>query len=316
MGGTGAFMNIEHLREFIYLAKTLSFSVTARQFYVSQSVLSKHIASMEGELGVKLFLRDSHHVRLSQSGKAFFEEACALVGGYDRAIARIVAINQSFESVVRVGYLRNAARPFLAMFLKRMQRDCPLVRVNLFCMEYGELLSALNARKVDLAMTIDVDADMRMRCDSAVIYEDRFDAIAGYDHPLAALREKGISTEDLCECQLLLPDPSTYSGMSDFISSLLPTQCTSLARRYYSDVDTMYLDVEMGEHVAFSSEHNIPVFGDKVCFLQIKDKPTSYNVSALWLKDANGDVVAPCLEALDYCKSRLWSKKKEHVDAK
>ncbi len=304
-------MNIEHLREFIYLAETLSFSVTARQFYVSQSVLSKHIASMESELGVKLFLRDSHHVRLSQSGKAFFEEACVIAGRYDHAMARIAAINQSFESVVRVGYLRNAARPFLALFLKRMKKAFPQVRVSLFCMEYGELLSALNMRKVDLAMTIDLEADARARFDAAIIYEDQFDAIVGYGHPLATFQEQGISTGDLCGHQLLLPDPATYSGMSDFVSSLLPTQCKSLVRRYYSDVDTMYLDVEMGEQVAFSSEHNIPVFGDKVCFLQIIDKPTVYNVSALWLKDANNDVIAPCLEALDYCKGRLWPKEKD-----
>ena len=35
-------MNIEHLREFSYLAETLSFSITAKHFYLSTSVLSIH----------------------------------------------------------------------------------------------------------------------------------------------------------------------------------------------------------------------------------------------------------------------------------
>ena len=51
------------------------------------------------------------------------------------------------------------------MFLKRMKKEHPEVRVNLTCMEYGELLAALNMRKVDLALTIDLDPEARGRCD-------------------------------------------------------------------------------------------------------------------------------------------------------
>lgn len=302
-------MNIDHLREFIYLSESLSFSATARKFYVSQSVLSKHIASMEDELGAKLFVRDSHHVRLTQSGKAFFKEANVIVGSYERALDRITAINQSFETVARIGYLRNAARPFLAQFLKYMKREYPAIRVSLVCMEYGELLSALEMQKVDIALTIDLDPAVRSQCDSLILYEDHFDAIVSKDHPLAAFSQQGgIQSGQLCGYQLLLPDPSTYPGMNDFVNALLPTECAFFPRYYYSDVDTVYLDVEIGEYVAFSSEHNIPVFGDRVCFLKIFDKPTVYNVGALWLKDANGDVVEPCREALAFCKEHSLTK--------
>ena len=49
-------MRIEYLQECIDLAKTLSFTQTAKNFYLTQSVLSKHIAQLETELGVTLFL--------------------------------------------------------------------------------------------------------------------------------------------------------------------------------------------------------------------------------------------------------------------
>ena len=95
--------------------------------------------------------------------------------------------------------------------------------------------------------------------------------------------------------------------MSDFVDGLLPDHCSSM-RRYYNDVDTMYLDVEIGEYVAFSSEHNIPVFSDRVCFLPINDRPSNYDVSALWLKDASREAVAPCLDALGRCREWLAAK--------
>lgn len=301
-------MNIDHLREFIYLAETLSFSATAKRFYVSQSVLSKHVASMEEEIGAKLFVRDSHHVRLTKSGEAFLEEVGTIVGSYERALSRITAINQSYESVVRVGYLRNAARPFLAMFLKWMNKEKPGARVSLSCMEYGELYSALAMRRIDLALAIDLDADMKSRCNSLFIYEDCFDAIVSYDHPLASFQDEGINANQLVGHQLLLPDPAAYPGLSSFVEGLLPSSDSLLARQYYSDVDTMYLDVEIGKCVAFSSEHNIPVFGDKACFLRVNDRLTCYSVNALWLKETDGEVVLPCLEALEYCRNHLTSR--------
>ncbi|WP_418238246.1 helix-turn-helix domain-containing protein, partial [Ellagibacter isourolithinifaciens] len=58
-------MNIDYLKEFIDLSETFSFSATARRFYVSSSVLSKHISAMEKELAVKLLRRDSHGVELT-----------------------------------------------------------------------------------------------------------------------------------------------------------------------------------------------------------------------------------------------------------
>lgn len=292
------------MREFICLAETLSFSATAKRFYISQSVLSKRIASMEAELGVPLFTRDSHHVRLTKSGKVFLEEAASIVGGYERALARVQAVNQEYEAVARVGYLRNAARPFLAMFLKRMKKEHPEVRLALTCMEYGELFAAINAQKIDVGLAIDLDVDTRSRCDSLAIYEDRFDAIVAREHPLAAYEETGVTSDMLCGQKLLLPDPAAYPGMSDFVEDILHG-CDNWSYRRYGDVDTMYLDVEANGYIAMSSEHNIPVFGDRACFLRLNDRDTSYNVSALWLKSASLSAVKPCLDALEYCRDWL-----------
>ena len=61
-------MNIDHLKEFAHLANTLNFSTTAQHFYVSTSVISRHIASLEDELGFKLFDRGSRRIELTEAG--------------------------------------------------------------------------------------------------------------------------------------------------------------------------------------------------------------------------------------------------------
>lgn len=58
-------MDINKLKTFIDLAHTLSFSATAANLYTEQSTVSKHIHSLEKELGMSLFDRNNRHVHLS-----------------------------------------------------------------------------------------------------------------------------------------------------------------------------------------------------------------------------------------------------------
>lgn len=138
----GAAANIDHLREFAYLAETLSFAATARHFFISASVLSKHVASMEEDLQVKLFERDSRRVSLTVDGEAFYRDIVPVVDGYDRAVANLEARRKNIDLHLRVGYLRGAARPFPPKFVRFMEKEHPEIELDIRCMEYGELIRA------------------------------------------------------------------------------------------------------------------------------------------------------------------------------
>ena len=47
-------MRISDLAECIQMAKTLSFTQTAKHFYISRSALTKHIASLEQEFDIEI----------------------------------------------------------------------------------------------------------------------------------------------------------------------------------------------------------------------------------------------------------------------
>ena len=64
-------MRIDTLYEFLLLTSNLNFTETAKSFFVSQSVLSNHISGLEKELGIRLFVRDRHSVRLTEAGSLF-----------------------------------------------------------------------------------------------------------------------------------------------------------------------------------------------------------------------------------------------------
>ena len=63
-------MELRHLRSFVYVADTKSFSMASTRCCVTQSAVSQHIRALEDELGCKLLIRTSHGIMLTESGEA------------------------------------------------------------------------------------------------------------------------------------------------------------------------------------------------------------------------------------------------------
>lgn len=85
-------MKLHFLRYFVVLAEELHFGRAAGKLAITQPPLSSAIKSLEEELEVKLLIRDSKHVELTQAGEAFLEEARQILEQVARAsnVARIV----------------------------------------------------------------------------------------------------------------------------------------------------------------------------------------------------------------------------------
>lgn len=63
-------MTLQQLTYFVAIQQYGGFIAAAEELYISQSSLSKSIMTLEKELQVKLFLRNSRTTRLSGSGGA------------------------------------------------------------------------------------------------------------------------------------------------------------------------------------------------------------------------------------------------------
>jgi LysR family nitrogen assimilation transcriptional regulator len=72
-------MDLRELRYFIAVAEAGSFSAAAERHYVAQSALSRHVKSLEAQLGGELFSRGARGVELTESGELLFRRAKRLV---------------------------------------------------------------------------------------------------------------------------------------------------------------------------------------------------------------------------------------------
>lgn len=80
-------MRTDYIHEFLALAVELNFTRTAKSLHLSTSVLSKHMAALEKELGTLLFERGHSSVALTQAGRAFYEGMVPIHEEYRRFMA-------------------------------------------------------------------------------------------------------------------------------------------------------------------------------------------------------------------------------------
>gem|GEM_PF-3028999 len=83
----GGSLNLEHCKELIVLSELLNFSKAAEKLYITQSTLSKHVASAEKEAGFRIFNRTTAHVALTDKGKVYIEYIRQAVEKYELAIS-------------------------------------------------------------------------------------------------------------------------------------------------------------------------------------------------------------------------------------
>ena len=90
-------VSLDQLRTFIAAADEGSFSAAGRRLRRAQSVVSKTLANLEDQLGVKLFDRSGHLPVLTDQGRALLAGARAVAGDVDLLKARAKSLAGGLE---------------------------------------------------------------------------------------------------------------------------------------------------------------------------------------------------------------------------
>lgn len=83
-------MDVEELRTFVEVADALGVTPAARRLGVSKSIVSRHLARLEKDLGVQLLARTTRGVSLTEAGATFRDYAARICTEVDNARETIV----------------------------------------------------------------------------------------------------------------------------------------------------------------------------------------------------------------------------------
>src|SRR3954464_12252535 len=124
-------MELRQLRFFLTLAEELNFRRAAGWGRIAQPAFSGQIRRLECELGVRLFDRTSHYVRLTDAGRLFLVEVVPALDQVDRAAAVARAAGRGELGSVTVGFIGSAANELTPLILRNYAARHPGVSVEL-----------------------------------------------------------------------------------------------------------------------------------------------------------------------------------------
>lgn len=125
-------MNIQNIEYFLHLAKYEHVSVTADFLNISQPSLSKHIAALERELGLKLFDRIGNRIVLNKNGEQFAQYAHQAVELLNIGINCAKRSVYDTKGTIRIAY--NIYAPILTDCISEYTKINPLASFQITSM--------------------------------------------------------------------------------------------------------------------------------------------------------------------------------------
>jgi DNA-binding transcriptional LysR family regulator len=134
-----------------------SFSAAADQLNFSQPAISREIAALEREAGVRLLERDARGTRLTQAGELLLEHAGPILNKVAAAEAQLTALQQLETGRLRLGGFASANAFLVPRAITRFTTDHPKIDLTLTPGPTQKNLTALAAGDLDLALISDLD---------------------------------------------------------------------------------------------------------------------------------------------------------------
>src|SRR6185503_5520866 len=147
-------MDLRHVRTFVTVAEVGTVSRAAEQLHITQPALSRQIANLEDELGLKLFDRIGRRLLLTSEGAQLLQHCRGLLNHSH-------ALREQADGLKRgdAGLLRVAASPHLIEglfpdFLRDYAKRYPNVHVRLVEAIGPQVFAMLERGEVHLAQAV------------------------------------------------------------------------------------------------------------------------------------------------------------------
>ena len=198
-------MEIEYLREFAVIAKLGSFSRAAEELSISQSSLSKHILTLEKELGVPLLNRNSRNVSVSTAGGQILPMAAQVYELQNKIMVAAARESTRTKTLLKIASIPVMAQYDITGVLARFQKKHPEVTLDVLECEQQEIEQTVMDGRCELAFTRKVRDNDEL--EYLPFYQDSLVAVISKEHPLS--ERESIEIRELRLENLLFLDSRT-----------------------------------------------------------------------------------------------------------
>ncbi|RZM82158.1 LysR family transcriptional regulator [Leptolyngbya iicbica] len=149
-------MDISTLDVFVEVMRQGSFAAVARDRNVDPSSISRTIAGLETELGIRLFQRTTRRLSPTEAGTTYFERIEPLLAEMQQAIAIATDISGQPQGTLRVTASVSFGQRCLVPLLPAFRQQYPDLAVELLL---TDAVVDLLAERIDVAIRLGILAD-------------------------------------------------------------------------------------------------------------------------------------------------------------
>src|SRR6266567_2938028 len=134
-------MELRHLRYFIAVAEEGHITRAAERLGMQQPPLSQRIKAIEREVDAQLFHRRARGVELTDAGRAFLDNARAVLAQVDHTFETTRRTARGEQGRISVSYSSSVAfHPFVLRIIREFRESFPMVTVTFVICSLDDLV--------------------------------------------------------------------------------------------------------------------------------------------------------------------------------
>lgn len=182
-------MDLHQLQEFITLAQVKNFLEASDILFMSQSTLSRHIKSLEDDLGVPLFRRTTRHVYLTKYGEMFLPYAHRISAQFEQFSDELATEKKEKDICLRIGTIPAMTVYDISSILSSFKKNFSQYKMNIISSHTNntDLLELLRWGDCDLAFIREDFPEKNDDIQRLPLLSEQMVAVVPKSHPFSSL---------------------------------------------------------------------------------------------------------------------------------
>lgn len=201
-------MDTQSLQAFLAVADNSSFSLAAEQLYLTQPAVSKRIATLEAQVGARLFDRIGRRVSLTEAGRILLPRAREILVMVDDSRLALINLTGDVGGSLTMATSHHIGLHRLPPILKAYTQAHPEVRMDMRFLDSEQAYQGVLDGELEIAVvTLAPIPDPQLTV--VPVWIDRLRFVCGNEHPLAG--RSTLPLPALSEYDAVLPGHLTFT---------------------------------------------------------------------------------------------------------
>ncbi len=206
------------LQVFKKVAEKLSFTKAAKELYITQPAVSKHIEALERKLNIQLFLRKGNRISLTEAGNILLKYVYKIEKLYNQLDFELSSTKHNYQGKLRIGTSSTITQYVLPELMANFKASFKDMDISVMNGNTLQIEIALNNNKIDLGIIEGQSKNSDFHYQKFL--DDEIVLVAANNHPITKAGE--ISLSDLQTQPIILREEG--SGTLEVISHRLKTR--------------------------------------------------------------------------------------------